>query len=243
MRPMHAALAAVISLLTACGSTVDGSAVPAARVDPSSTPQNAVASMTVTADQLAGLALSQAQLEQIVGGPLHDVDIPPTQHTIYLPPAGLTEAACASWTEIGQSTTYAGTGYIDSWGMSRSSAAVRPGVDPSRRFGGQFLTVYPSSNVAKSALSVVATALGRCQQQQFAFGTETASWFTDKPVFDNPTLLTAYMFELDGGEYACAIDFSAKANLVAEGVACSNKRVVRVAARAIVAAIAAKLPA
>jgi hypothetical protein len=234
----RAVLAVTVALLSACSSSVEGFARPAALVTTS--PQTAAAPLAVEPGHLEPLALTATDIQTMVGTrPFAVVD--PGHKGLSSAPADLARPECATWITVGLLTSYTGSGWIDAWVATMQSGPVAIG-DPARRYVGQAITAYPFPDAATAALARIAAEMGKCAQDQFIDIETAPSWITDKVVFADPNLVTAYSFELDAGSWACAHHFAAKANVVVEMLNCANKDVVRGETRRLVNAILARVP-
>lgn len=239
---MRAVPALVVVLLSACSAAVGGAAHPdgdtalvTTSLPPGSPP------LAVEPGDLEPLALTATEVRTMVGTrPFGIVD--PGRKGLSSVPTDLARPECSSWITVGLITSYAGSGWIDAWVSTMQSGPVVIG-DPGRRFVGQAITAYPSQEAATAALARIAAGLGNCAQDQYVSKDDRApSWITDKVVFADPNLVTAYSFELSGENYGCAHHSAATANVVVEMLNCTNKDVVRDETRRLVNAILARVP-
>lgn len=237
----RAVLALAVVLLSACSTSVGGAAHPTGDTAVVTTsPPPGSPPLAVKPGYLEPLALTAADVQTMVGTRPFAI-VEPGREGLSSAPPDLVRPECSSWITVGLITSYTGSGWIDAWVSTMQSGPVAIG-DPARRYVGQAITAYPSPEAATSALAPIAAEMGKCAQDQFVDMDTAPSWITDKVVFAEPNLVTAYSFELSGGNWGCAHDSAAKANVVVEMLNCTNKDVVRGETRRLVNAIMARVP-
>ncbi|AQT82218.1 hypothetical protein B1R94_27665 [Mycolicibacterium litorale] len=229
-------------VLAGCTSTTTGTPHPGDSPGEQPAPAQPVAA--VAGDQLPGIALPVAAVEEIIGTPLPELGSPPQRRIVYLGPPTLDKPDCAPMWVVGQKTAYDGTGWLDAWGVVSASAPLAP---VPQRFSqaqssyAEFLATYPSASVAKSALQVFAAALQKCDMDQF--NVDGMSWITDKVAYSQPTIVAASLFELDGRNEGCAVRVGAKANVTVELHLCGDKDTIGPQADTAITTALARVPA
>ncbi|AQT82217.1 hypothetical protein B1R94_27660 [Mycolicibacterium litorale] len=214
------ATACATTVLSACASTVEGTAHLAA----------GAASKNVTADAFDALLLSPGDAAAAAGTPTLSLDGDSTD------PAqaqSLSDASCSGAGWVLLNDVYHGTGYLQvHWG--RWSAPK-----PTYLMVFQGIARYPTSLKANDFLTQSTKkwteCAGKSVSRQFSDGSDVVTLGT--PAVQDGMVTTVNLFEGGGGS-GCSHSLTVKANVVIEAMACTDTNLTPQRSQAVATAIA-----
>jgi hypothetical protein len=214
-----------LSLLTAClvgtlgvgcATTVDGSALPADTYGPTTTAPTTTAPPTpkgVAVAQLESKLVPLSIVMPLVGQ--FSMSVVDTSSRLGDNAGFVSDGACVAAVAVGDLSAYAGSGWIATRGNE-----MRTGGDLKAEVS-QLLTVFPLGQDAAGVVRRSFDLWRGCSDRQFTAKSKGArGYWSSTGVTDRGTTINGSLHQTDNNQWTCNHTMTAKANAVAEVMAC-----------------------